>query len=102
MVRELPLAEPSKDYLYWLKRPAEDRLRALDGIRKEFHGWDDDSEFRAFVEVLNEHEVRYLIVGGYAVALHGHPRYTKDLDVWVEVSSATGRNQDKADLDALG
>lgn len=29
------------------------------------------------------HEVRYLIVGGYAVAAHGHPRFTKDLDVWV-------------------
>jgi hypothetical protein len=30
--------------------------------------------------------VHYLIVGGYAVALHGHPRYTQDLDVWVERS----------------
>jgi hypothetical protein len=26
-------------------------------------------------------------VGGYAVALHGHPRYTKDLDVWIETNS---------------
>jgi hypothetical protein len=25
-------------------------------------------------------------VGGYAVAFHGHPRYTKDIDVWIEVS----------------
>jgi hypothetical protein len=33
--------------------------------------------------LLNEHEVRYLVVGGYAVAAHGYPRYTKDLDVWV-------------------
>jgi hypothetical protein len=30
--------------------------------------------------------VRYLVIGGYAVALHGHPRYTKDLDIWVERS----------------
>ena len=35
-------------------------------------------EFREFVAFLNAHEVRYLIVGGYAVAFHGHPRYTKD------------------------
>jgi hypothetical protein len=28
--------------------------------------------------------VRYLVVGGYAVALHGYPRYTKDLDIWIE------------------
>lgn len=41
-------------------------------------------DFREFVELLNKYEVRYLIVGGYAVAFHGHPRYTKDLDVWLE------------------
>ena len=28
--------------------------------------------------------MRYLVVGGYAVALHGHPRYTKDIDIWLE------------------
>jgi hypothetical protein len=30
--------------------------------------------------------VRYLVIGGYAVALHGYPRYTKDIDVWLEIS----------------
>lgn len=40
-------------------------------------------DFREFVEWLDKHEVRFLIVGGYAVAFHGHPRYTKDLDVWI-------------------
>ena len=43
-------------------------------------------DFRKFIELLNEHDVRYLVVGGYAVAFHGHPRYTKDLDVWIELS----------------
>ncbi len=28
-----------------------------------------------------------MIIGGYAVALHGYPRYTKDIDIWVEMSS---------------
>ena len=41
-------------------------------------------EFKEFAVSLNENEVRYMVVGGYAVAFHGHPRYTKDLDVWVE------------------
>ena len=41
-------------------------------------------DFREFAACLNACEVRYLIVGGYAVAFHGHPRYTKDLDVWIE------------------
>jgi len=40
-------------------------------------------DFKEFIESLNENDVHYLIVGGYAVAFHGHPRYTKDLDVWV-------------------
>jgi hypothetical protein len=43
-------------------------------------------DFREFIQSLNAHDVRYLIIGGYAVALHGHPRYTKDLDVWVDSS----------------
>jgi len=40
-------------------------------------------DFKEFIASLNESEVRYLVVGGYALAFHGHPRYTKDLDVWI-------------------
>ena len=43
-------------------------------------------DFRDLLELLNHHQVRYLVVGGFAVAVHGTPRYTKDLDLWVEVS----------------
>lgn len=43
-----------------------------------------NSDFREFVQSLNAHKVRYLVVGGYAVAFHGHPRYTKDIDIWIE------------------
>ena len=45
-----------------------------------------NQDFREFIQSLNNNQVRYLIIGGYAVAFHGHPRYTKDLDVWVELS----------------
>ena len=41
-------------------------------------------DFKSFIASLNENDVRYLIVGGYAVAFHGHPRYTKDLDIWID------------------
>lgn len=44
-------------------------------------------DFREFIQSLNDSGALYLIVGGYAVALHGHPRYTKDLDVWIDMSS---------------
>jgi len=43
-------------------------------------------DFREFIELLNAAEIRYLVVGGYAVAVHGYPRYTKDLDIWIESS----------------
>ena len=43
-------------------------------------------DFREFIQSLNGNQVRYLVVGGYAVAFHGHPRYTRDLDVWIEGS----------------
>jgi hypothetical protein len=43
-------------------------------------------DFRELLELLNRHQVRYLTVGGFAVAVHGRPRYTKDLDLWIEVS----------------
>lgn len=38
------------------------------------------------LQLLNEFEVEYLIVGGFAVMKYGEPRYTKDLDVWVHSS----------------
>lgn len=44
-----------------------------------------NQDFKEFIELLNKHDVRYLFIGGYAVALHGYPRYTKDLDIWVEM-----------------
>lgn len=40
-------------------------------------------DFKEFVGLLNKHKVEYLIVGGYAVGIHGYPRYTGDLDVWI-------------------
>ena len=40
--------------------------------------------FQRQLELLNQHGVKYLIIGGYAVAAHGHPRATKDLDIYFE------------------
>jgi hypothetical protein len=44
-------------------------------------------DFKEFLQSLNANDVRYLVIGGYAVAFHGHPRYTKDLDVWIEMTT---------------
>ena len=41
-------------------------------------------DFRDFLALLNEHEARFMIVGGYALAHHGAPRFTGDIDVFVK------------------
>lgn len=45
-----------------------------------------NQDFKEFIQSLNENKVDYLIVGGFAVAFHGHPRYTKDIDIWLRPS----------------
>lgn len=40
-------------------------------------------DFKEFAALLAAHGVEYLVVGGYALAAHGHPRYTGDIDFWV-------------------
>lgn len=45
-----------------------------------------NQDFLDLLGVLSDAEVRFLIIDGYAVGVHGHPRATKDLDVWVEAS----------------
>ncbi len=54
-------------------------------------------DFKEFLRSLNAHRVEYLLVGGYAVGLHGYPRATIDLDIWVR---ATADNAGRV-LDAL-
>ncbi len=41
-------------------------------------------DFRDLLELLNAHKVEYLIVGAYALAFHGAPRYTGDMDIYVK------------------
>ena len=48
-------------------------------------------DFREFIELLIKHKAEYLIVGGYAVGIHGHPRYTGDLDIWLNPTAENAR-----------
>lgn len=55
-----------------------------------------DQNFKEFAQSLNANGVHYLVVGGYAVAAHGHPRYTKDLDVWIDITRDNAARVHKA------
>lgn len=41
------------------------------------------TDLREFIESLNSHGVDYLVVGAHALAFHGRPRYTGDIDLWL-------------------
>jgi hypothetical protein len=40
-------------------------------------------DFKEFLQLLNSHDVKYLLIGGYAVGYYGYPRPTGDMDIWV-------------------
>lgn len=48
-------------------------------------------DFKEILSTFNDHAVRYLIVGAYAVMKYSEPRYTKDLDIWVEASEENAK-----------
>ena len=48
-------------------------------------------DFSEFLRLLNAYHVSYLIVGGYAVGFHGHPRATADIDIWVPIRRDTAQ-----------
>lgn len=42
-------------------------------------------DFKDFLQLLNSHQVEYLLIGGYAVGYHGYPRATGDMDIWIAI-----------------
>jgi hypothetical protein len=45
-----------------------------------------NSDFKDLLRTFNEADVKYLVVGGWAYIEYVEPRYTKDLDIWIEAS----------------
>src|SRR5580700_3066089 len=58
-------------------------------------------DFKEFLRLLNSNGVEYLLIGGYAVGVHGYVRATNDLDVWINVSSENRLKVERA-LRAFG
>jgi hypothetical protein len=58
-------------------------------------------DFSEFIRYFVARDVRFLVVGGYAMAVHGHPRYTKDLDIWIRADPDNSRRIVRA-LDDFG
>ena len=43
-------------------------------------------DFKEFLKLLNDADVSYLLIGGFAVGYHGYPRATADMDIWVAIT----------------
>jgi hypothetical protein len=75
---------------FWLTRAPEERIAEVERLRGEYSSvfrrddrMDVHTDFADLCNLLNTARVEFLIVGGYAVAFHGAPRFTGDLDVLV-------------------
>jgi hypothetical protein len=58
-------------------------------------------DFKEFLQLLNDNKVRYLVIGGFAVAFHGYPRFTKAIDIWLWLNPENAKNVVKT-LDDFG
>lgn len=92
--------QTAEDIIHWLKKSPSERLHAVTYLTA--HSLSDDhfeirSEviegkqviyplFERFYKLLDLHKVQYLTIGGYAMAYFGIPRFSDDLDIWVNSS----------------
>ena len=56
-------------------------------------------DFKDFIDALNENNVQYVIVGAFALAFHGHPRATGDIDIWLRPTPQNAKAILKALID---
>ncbi|RFZ95700.1 hypothetical protein D0C36_09340 [Mucilaginibacter conchicola] len=55
-----------------------------------------NEDFREFIDALNKCDVRYILVGGYSVILHGRSRTTGDMDIWVDRTTENYKQLNRA------
>ncbi|MEO5891077.1 MAG: DUF6036 family nucleotidyltransferase [Ferruginibacter sp.] len=60
-----------------------------------------DQDFEDFIALLNSYHAEYMVVGGYALAFHGKPRHTGDLDIWINISETNATKMEKV-MNAFG
>ncbi len=89
------MGDPDPDAGFWLTRAVVERIAHLRDLQTLYYGpaTADGGEnmmlggdLEEFVALCLDRDVRFLVVGGYAVAAYGHPRLTKDLDIWLWVA----------------
>ncbi|WP_299759967.1 hypothetical protein [uncultured Pontibacter sp.] len=83
------LSDSNDDLSYWLSQPADARLKAVEQLRVQYSllvQMKLTQDFQNIIQLLNSAGAEYIIAGGFAVALYGYPRYTGDIDIWINPS----------------
>jgi len=78
--------EAEADREFWSQMTGDERVEALEDLRRQpgrFTG-ERIEDFEELFAFFNARKVKALIVGGFAVAFHAKPRFTKDIDLWIE------------------
>ena len=85
-VSKKKLSDINTDVTYWLSQPPKARLAALQELRNQYRllvKMELTNIFEDFIKRLNAAQAQYIIAGGFAVAIYGYPRYTGDIDIWI-------------------
>jgi len=82
-LRDWPKVKDSHNY--WLSRTPQERIAAVEHLRRYYYGIQPD--YKELFELFNARKVDYVIVGSYALAFHGTPRFAGDIDIFVKSDS---------------
>src|SRR5919108_907408 len=73
------------DREYWLSRTHTNACNTWSYCGELIMALTLPPDCKEFLKLLKEHDVRYLLIEGYAVGYHGYARATEDMDIWVAV-----------------
>jgi len=89
-VKKTHLSSQGNDLAFWMTQTSAERLAALRVLRARYgrlKRMDIQGDFKDLIGLLNQYGAAYLVVGGFAVAHRGFPRFTGDIDFWVKAEA---------------
>ncbi len=96
------------DLDWWLQVPHAVRVEGMQSALDDWAAMSGEtlpkqySDFEDLFRCLNTTKAHYLVIGGYAVGYHVGPRYTKDIDIWIEATPENAQNVSDALTDFIG
>ncbi len=96
------------DLDWWLAVPHSVRVEGMESAKADWLAMSGEimpkqySDFEDLFRCLNAVQANYLVIGGYAVGYHVGPRYTKDIDLWIEATRENAQRVSDGLSDFIG